>query len=62
MPGVFWTFSRACADTVWPPVAIFGCAAICLLLFVLDAAGAYGDWCHVAKYGTILNQDASVCA
>ena len=34
-----------------PPLAIFGCAALCLGLFLLDVAGAYGDWCHVAKYG-----------
>ena len=36
---------------VWPPVAIFGCAALCLALFMLDISGAYGNWCHVAKYG-----------
>ena len=47
---------------VWPPVAIFGGAALCLGLFFLDAAGAYGDWCHVPRYGDFASQDASECA
>ena len=34
-----------------PPLAIFGCAALCLCLFFLDWAGVHGDWCHVARYG-----------
>ena len=46
---------------VWPPVAIFGCAALCLALFMLDISGAYGNWCHVAKYGDFTWQDRSVC-
>merc|ERR1719473_1231240 len=41
-----------------PPVAIFGCAALCLGLFFLDAHGASGDWCHVARYGDWSTQDA----
>ena len=44
-----------------PPLAIFLSAALCLGLFMLDLAGAYGDWCHVAKYGDFGTQDASVC-
>ena len=44
-----------------PPVAIFGCAAICLSLFFLDWHGVHGDWCHVARYGDWATQDASKC-
>jgi len=39
-----------------PPVAIFGCAALCLVFFFLDINGAYGDWCHIAKYGDFSTQ------
>ena len=39
-----------------PPVAIFGCAALCLCLFLLDAHGIYGTWCHVPRYGTFDTQ------
>ena len=46
---------------IWPPVAIFGCAALCLVLFFLDVHGAGGDWCHVAKYGDFSTQDVSRC-
>jgi len=46
---------------VWPPVAIFGGAALCLGLFFVDVAGAFGDWCHVPKYGDFATQDASAC-
>ena len=45
-----------------PPVAIFGGAAICLGLFLVDVPGAWGDWCHVKKYGDFATQDASRCA
>jgi len=41
---------------VWPPVAIFGCAGLCLALFFLDVHGTYGDWCHVSKYGDFSTQ------
>lgn len=40
-----------------PPVAIFGCAALCLIFFFLNINGAYGDWCHIAKYGDFWTQD-----
>ena len=42
-----------------PPVAIFGCAFFALFLFAVDCPGAYGDWCHVAKYGDIATQHSS---
>ena len=45
-----------------PPLAIFGCAGLCLVLFLLDVHGIYGDWCHVAKYGDFATQDASRCS
>ena len=45
-----------------PPLAIFGSAALCLALFLLDLHGVYGDWCHVARYGDFATQDASGCA
>ena len=44
-----------------PPLAVFGCAALCLGLFLLDLPGAHGDWCHIAKYGDFATQDASAC-
>jgi len=44
-----------------PPVAIFGCALLCLVLFLLDIHGIYGNWCHVAKYGDFGTQDRSKC-
>jgi chromate transporter len=40
-----------------PPLAIFSCAALCLCFFFLDIAGAYGSWCHIAKYGDFSTQD-----
>jgi chromate transporter len=40
-----------------PPVAIFSCAALCLCFFFLNIGGAYGDWCHIAKYGDFSTQD-----
>ena len=39
-----------------PPVAIFSCAALCLVFFFLDLPGAFGSWCHVAKYGEFSTQ------
>jgi len=42
-----------------PPIAIFGCAALCLALFFLDINGAYGDWCHIEKYGDFSTQHAT---
>lgn len=44
-----------------PPLAIFGCAALCLGLFMLDIHGASGDWCHIKRYGDFSTQDASAC-
>ena len=40
----------------WPALVIFSCATLCLVLFFLDLNGAYGDWCHVAKYGDFATQ------
>jgi hypothetical protein len=45
-----------------PPLAIFGGAALCFGLFVLDLPGAHGNWCHVPKFGDFAMQDASVCS
>ena len=38
---------------IWPPVAIFGCAALCLVLFFLDVHGLGIDGQHAALAGAV---------